>query len=201
MAESLKSWVVILARVGVVLVMISLAFGLASLIPRGSLYPSSASQLLLPGRFNLDATPSYYAINPQLGMHIILKSNRTLSIEVFSLNYSDVEKWLDRRNQNATILAEFEAAYSDDLILRQNISSGTTTFDYFPPKIENATVIVSNLTPHAAKWSFDSKDIEAVAAPERASSAVVITAPVGVVLTLPWVFFTLREKSKAKKPT
>lgn len=187
---------ILLAHVGMVLVMISLAVYLASLIPHGSLYPSSASQLLLPGKFNLDATPSLYAINPQLGMKIIFTSNKTLSMEVFSLNYSDVEKWLNGRNQNATVLTEFEAAYSGDLILRQNISSGTTTFEYFPPKIENSTVIVSNPTSHAAKWSFNSKDIEAVAAPENVFLAVVVMASLGVALIIPWLVFALKEKRK-----
>lgn len=201
MAESLKRWIIFLARIGGVLVAISLAFYLASFIPRGSLYPSSHSELLLSGKFNLDATPSLYAINPQLGMKIIFTTNKTLRMQVFSLNYSDVEKWLNDRNQNATVLAEFEAAYSGDLILRQNISSGATTFEYFPPKIENATVIVLNPTPHVAAWSFNEEDVEAIATPGSFSLALIIATSLGVVLILPWLTSTLKEKRRKESPT
>jgi hypothetical protein len=143
-------------------------------------------------------------------MKIIFTSNETLSMEVFSLNYSVVApalgfsengRGVTGRNQNATAFAGFEAAYAGDLVLRQNISSGTMTFYYFPPKIENATVIVSNPTPYVARWSFNSEDIEAVAAPESLSLALVIATSLGVVLILPWFVFTLKEKRKAKWPT
>jgi hypothetical protein len=216
-AESLKLWKIILARTGLVLLMISLALYVASFIPRGPLpftssssSPSDPKQRLWPGQFDLYATPSLQAINPQVGMKIIFTSNKTLNMEVYSLNYSIVAPALkfsengrgtNGQNQNATALAEFEAAYANDLILRQNISSGTTTFYYFPPKIENATVIVSNPTPHVARWSFNSEDIEAVAAPESLSLALIIATSLGVVLILPWLVFTLKEKRETKLPT
>lgn len=133
-----------------------------------------------------------------------------MSMEVFSLNYSNVARALNFSeghrgangwNQNATAFAQFEEAYARDLILRQNISSGTTTFEYFPPKIENATVIVSNPTPHAAVWSFNEEDIEAIAAPESFSLALIIATSLGVILFLPWLISTFKEKRRIGSPT
>jgi len=122
-------------------------------------------------------------------------------MEVFSLNYTDLEEWLGKRNKNASVLAEFEATYSSDLVLRQNISSGTTIFDYFPSRIENATVIVSNPTLHAAKWSYTTKDVEVIAAPESVFLAAVIMTSFGVALIIPCLVFTIREKRKTNKLT
>lgn len=185
------------------LLAISLALYLASLIPQGSLYPSSTRpRLLLPGKFDLDATPSLHSLNPQLGMKIIFVSNGTLNVKVFDLNYSDVEEWFIAHNWTATALEEFETSHSSDLTLARNIQSGNTTLEYVPPKIENATVIVANPpTSGAARWSFDSKDIEVIASPERVSLALMIAAPLGVVLTVPRIVLTLKERRKIKKTT
>ncbi len=185
-----------------VLLAISLALYLASLIPQGSLYPSRGSRLLLPGKFDLDATPSLHSLNPQLGMQIIFESNGTLNMKVFDLNYSDVREWFTAHNWTATALEEFETSHSSDLTLARNIQSGNTTFEYVPPKIENATVIVSNPpTSAAVRWSFDSKDIEVIASPERVSLALMIAAPLGVVLTMPRIVLTSKERQRTKKTT
>lgn len=182
-----------------VLIAISLALYLASLIPRGSLYPSRGSRLLLPGKFDLDAPLSLHSLNPQLGMQIIFESNGTLNMKVFDLNYSDVKEWFIAHNGTATALEEFETSHLSVLTLARNIQSGNTTFEYVPPKIENATVIVSNPTSAAVRWSFDSKDIEVIASPERVSLALMIAAPLGVVLTVPRIVLTLEERWKIRK--
>lgn len=177
----------------------SLALYLASLTPQGSLYPSGRFRTLLPGKIDLDATPSLHAINPQLGMQIIFRSNGTLNMTLFDLNYSDVTKWFSAHNWTVAALEEFEATYSNDHILEQTLQSGNTTFEYFPSKIENATVIVSNPTSIVVRWNYNSKDIEVIATPEGVSFALIITVPLGVALTVPWLVLTSRERRRNKK--
>jgi len=166
------------------------------------MYPSGGSRTLLPGEFNLDATVSLHSLNPQLGMKIIFESNGTLNMKVFDLNYSDVKEWFTVHNWtkwNATALEEFETSHSSDLTLSRNIQSGNTTFEYVPPKIENATVIVSNPNSAVVRWSFDSKDIEVIASPERVSLTLMIAVPLGAVLTVPGIVLTLKERQKIKR--
>jgi hypothetical protein len=181
--------------------MMSLALYLASLIPQGSLYPSGRPRTLLPERIDLDATPSLHAINPQLGMQIIFTSNGTLNMKVFSLNYSDVTKWFNDHNRTTRALEEFENEYSSDFVLERTLQSGNTTFEYFPFKVENATVIVSNPNSAVLRWSYNSKDMEVIAAPERVIFALMTTAPLGVALTVPWIFSALRDRRRKKKPS
>ena len=154
----------------------------------------------MPGKFSLEATASSHLLNPQFGIQIIFTSNGTLNMTVFNLNYNYVQPWFISHGWSASALENFTATYSSRLTLERDIPIGNTTFEYIPPRIENATVIVLNPTSAAIQWSFESKNISVIASPERIFLAYVITAPIGVALTIPWIVLTLREKMKKKKP-
>jgi len=186
-----------------VLIGIALALVLVSLFPslQSSSNPSKGTRVLLPGKLSLEATASPDLLTPQFGFRIVFTSNGTLNMKVFNLNYDYVQAWFTSHGRNASTLEDFAATYSSSLTLERDIPNGNTTFEYVPPKIENATIMVSNpSTSVVIQWSFDSQNISVIASPERIFLAYIIAAPLGIALTIPWIVLTLREKTKAKEP-
>jgi hypothetical protein len=184
-----------------VLIAIALALILVSSLPsyQSTSFPSKGSRVLLPGKFSLEATASPRLLTPQFGISVIFTSNATLKMEMFNLNYIYAYAWFASHGWNASALENFATIFSSNLTLERDIPAGNTTFEYVPPRIENATVIVSNPTSAVIQWSFDSKNISVIASPERIFLAYVIAAPLGVALTIPRMVLTSKEKMKTKE--
>jgi hypothetical protein len=201
----MKRLVIVTANIGLVLIALCSAFYLVSLIPQGDLgKKETGRRTLLPETFQILYIAYSRPLNPQTGVRIVLKTNGTLNIILFNTHYNDTVKWLSQHsptpNWNTTLLAEFVASNSSHLTLEQTVTSGGNfTFEYVPPKVENATVIVSNPTSAAVYLVYENKTIIVVASPERIFLALMIGVPLGVALTVPWMAYSLKEKQKIKK--
>jgi len=200
----LKRWITLAARIGTVFIAISLALCLVSLIPIGTVNEEKNELTLLPETFAIHYTVPYlYFLNPQIGVWMTLESNGTLNLKLFNLHYNNVSDWLYQHspthNWTTTLLEEFTTAHSAYLTLEQSVLNGTTIFEYVPPKMENATVILSNPTSAVVHLSYENKTIKVVASPGRVFLALIITAPLGILFTVPRIVLALREKRKTKK--
>lgn len=190
--------------------MVSAALYLVSLIPS----PNARNlriqtQILPPGTFDLHYASTPEVLNPLTGIQITAETNGTLNFKIFSLDYYTVIGWLTQhyssaisvQNMTLQILDEFSATYSNYLTRDFNVTSGKIFIEYVPPKIENATVIVANPTSTAVSWSYEDKIVNVVASHDRISLALIVTVPLGVALTVPWLATSFSERRKTKKIT
>jgi len=187
-----------------VLIALSLALYLVSLIPQGTVGLSEKDERTFAAQtFEITYTSYRVPLNPQLGVQIVIQTNGTLNIKAFNLNYTEVFGWLDERspshNWNVTLLEEFVVAHQESLVRDQNVPAGNTTFTYIPSKIENSTIIISNPTSTVVKWSYENKTITVIASPERIFFALMLTAPLGVVFSIPWVVTLLKHRRGTKR--
>lgn len=160
-------------------------------------------EILLPERFNIHYTSTPELLNPQTGIQIAANTNGTLNFRIFNMGYYQVTNWLVKQHpgQNWTvqILDEFTTTHSTYLTEDFNVPSGKIFIEIVPPRIENATVIVSNPTSSVVSWSYETKTVNILAPRERIFFSSMITAPLGVALTIPWLAIRLVEKRKTKK--
>lgn len=195
-----------MGRVGMVLIALSLALYLVSLIPQGTVGLSEKDERTSAAQtFHILYTSYRIPLNPQIGVQIVIHNNGTLNIKAFNLNITKVVEWLDQQspshNWNVTLLEEFVEAHQESLVRDQDIPAGNTTFTYIPSKIENSTIFVSNPTSTVVQWSYENKTITVIASPERIFFALMLTAPLGVVFSIPWLVTSLKHRRETKKKT
>ena len=183
--------------------MISAALYLVSLIPSSNTrnLRRENPQILPPETFDLHYASTPEVLSPLAGIQITAETNGTLNFKIFSLDYYTVYGALNTSlpSQNMQILDAFTAKYSSYLVRDFNVTSGKIFVEYGPPKIENVTVIVTNPASTTVSWSYEDKVVSVVAAPDRIFLALIIIAPLGVALTIPWLATSLGERRKAKK--
>ncbi|MEM2102034.1 MAG: hypothetical protein QXM22_00800 [Candidatus Bathyarchaeia archaeon] len=200
----MKRWITVAGRVGMVLVALSLALYLVSLIPQGVVGLSEKNEVTLKAQtFEIIYTSYRIPLNPQVGVRIRTSTNGTLQVKAFDLNITKVFEWLGEhspaRNWTVTLLGEFVASHAEFLVKEQEIPAGNTTFIYIPSKFENSTIIFSNPTLTTVKLSYENDTITVIAEPERIILALIITTPLGVALSTPWIVATLKQKLETKK--
>jgi hypothetical protein len=179
--------------------MVSAALYLVSLIPSPNARKiSTDTQVLLPETFDIHYTSTPESLNPLTGIQINAETNGTLNFKIFNLDYYTVIGWL-QQNKTIQILDEFTATYSGYLARDFNVAQGKIFIEYVPPKIENATVIVANPTSAAVSWSYQTETVNVVASHDRLFLALIITVPMSVALTVPWLVTSLRERRKTKE--
>jgi hypothetical protein len=192
------------ARIGIILLMVSAALYLVSLIPPSNARNSwEGPQTLSPQTFDINYASTPEVLNPLTAIQITAQTNGTLNFKIFSLDYYTVIRTLNTSlpSQNIQILDTFTATYSSYLVRDFNITRGKVFIEYVPPKVENATVMVTNPTSAAVSWSYEDKIVNVIASHDRIFLALTITAPLGVALTVPWLVTSFGERRKTKKTT
>ncbi|MGQ9565369.1 MAG: hypothetical protein ACUVT5_02345 [Candidatus Bathyarchaeales archaeon] len=200
----MKRWITIAGRIGMVLVALSLALYLVSLIPQGTVGLSEKDEVKFKAQtFEIIYTSYRIPLSPQVGVKMHISTNGTLRVKAFDLNVTEVLEWLGEqspiRNWTTTLLDEFAASHAESLVREQDIPAGNTTFIYIPSKFENSTIIFSNPTSTAVNLSYETSTITVIAEPERILLALMITTPLGITLSMPWIILTLEPKLKPKK--
>jgi len=202
----MKRWITVAGRIGMVLVALSLALYLVSLIPQGVVGLSEKNEVMFkPQTFEIIYTSYRIPLTPQVGVRIHISTNGTLQAKAFDLNITQVLEWLGEhspaRNWTVTLLDEFVASHAEFLVKEQEIPAGNTTFIYIPSKVENSTIIFSNPTSTKVKLSYENDTITVIAEPERILLALMITTPLGIALSTPWIAVAIKQKRENKKET
>jgi hypothetical protein len=159
------------------------------------------TQILPSGTFDLHYASTPEVLNPLAGIQITAETNGTLNFKMFSLDYYTIYRTLNTSlpSQNMQTLDDLIVTYSSYLVRDFNVTSGKIFIEYVPPTVENVTVIVTNPTSTAVSWSYEDKIVNVVAAPDRIFLALIITAPLGIALTIPWLAISLGERRKTTK--
>jgi hypothetical protein len=186
--------------------MVSAALYLVSLIPSPNARKiSPETQILLPETFDIHYTSTPESLNPATGIQINAETNGTLNFRIFNLDFYTVIGWFAQHdpsnNRTLQILDEFTTTYSSQLMRDFDVTSGKFFVEIVPPKIENATVLVANPTSAVVSWSYETKTVNIVASHDRIFLALIITVPLGIALTVPWLATSFGERRKTKKTT
>jgi hypothetical protein len=197
----MKRWTTVVGRGGTVLIAISLALLLVSLIPQINLITLGGSASVSPGM--VQATNSHL-LNPQQGVKIKATVEGTINLYLLEVSSGQIFPGTGGGMvlTNATDLQEFLDAFLDanpDLII-WNYTLEDETFErsYIPTKVANATLVFHNPSlDERAIVDYELSLISTVAPGEKVRNITYWAAPIGVILAIPWLVNIWKERKQS----
>jgi hypothetical protein len=198
-----KRWTIILGRGGTVLIAISLALLLVSLIPPQQI-GSGVGITEVPARtFSpLDRSPPdfpgqlmfYYdnILTPQRGVEIELTANGTITAYVLEVDTYTMFDWIREQHGlahdlNVTSLEEFLEAHPNSIGWQKELDEETVEYTYIPTKVTNVTIVYSNPSSENIGISHSYVEKSFIAPGNKVQNIALWTTPIGLILTIPWV--------------
>jgi hypothetical protein len=144
----MSRWVLVLFRLGTILISISLALFLVSLIPSSQSSQSTSTFVMFPLTWQ-----SYYStiLSPQLGVHIHVTGSGAFKVYILEVAGNEIYEWAFQHYQgfdysNITVLDEFLNAHPNVIArLDQNQNRGIE-YDFIPATVTNVTLFIANPT-------------------------------------------------------
>lgn len=184
--------IAVLFRFGTILISISLALFLVSLIPASQGYQSTTTSTLLAQTW---ATPYTTNLSPQLGLHINVRGTGAFKVYLLDISADTIYQWIfDQiaRNLtgydvgNITHLDEFLTAHPTVIAKQDQNQNHGIEYTFVPTNVINATIVLANPSSESLTLSFEVGTIR----PFGPSSIVPlseVTFVIGVLLILPWL--------------
>jgi hypothetical protein len=209
------SWISLTRRLGAVLLMIGLALGLVSLIPAAPMggFSGGGSQGVPQEKYVTLYRTSI--ITPQTGLRIDLNASDDVYAYVLDVLENDLQDWSIswvRENfpnlndsalwyishNNLTVLDAFLDTHSDVVVWKSDLF--TRMFhEVFPAEVSNATIIVANPSLDLVRLEYEIESITSLAPRERTFIPAQLLILVGVILIIPWIFFTRVRKAPSRR--
>ena len=193
----MKRWTIVVGRLGTVLIAVSLALLLVSLIPQINLVSFSASMGVPPGM--VQATSSR-VLNPQQGIEIRATVEGTVNLYLLEVSSSEIFPGTGGPifSANTTDLLEFLDTNPDLIIWNYNLEDETFEGSYTPTKIMNATLVFHNPSlDEDARVDYDLSLISTVAPGEKVRNIAYWAAPIGFVLAIPWLVNMWKQRKQS----
>ena len=197
----MKRWTIVVGRGGTVLIAVSLALLLVSLIPQINLMTLGGSASVSPGM--VQATNSHL-LNPQQGVQIKATVEGTINLYLLEVSSSQIFPGTGGGMflANATDLQEFLDAFLDanpDLIIWDyTLEDESFERSYTPTKVANATLVFHNpSSDEEAIVDYELSLISTVAPGEKVRNIAYWAAPIGVVLAIPWLVNMWKERKQS----
>ncbi|RLI21376.1 hypothetical protein DRO54_03890 [Candidatus Bathyarchaeota archaeon] len=181
-----------LGRIGAVFLAVCCALAILVFIPPANVGISTSGTFPLnPETLMLVGTPSF-SLNPQVSVKVELNTNNT--VEFYIINVLREEIMREVRLNNLTKFNEFMKNNADRILLNKTIGEGSTTLEYTPNGIVNATFVIVNRNLHSANISYKIELLTSIAPKVRIIPAITYLGPIGALLTGQWVFAKLKYK-------
>lgn len=199
----MKRWIIFLGRGGTVLITMSLALLLVSLIPPAHLGTHAGSTFIHPKTF----WPSYFErlLTPQQGLQVTVTANGTLDVYLLEVNTQTLYDWINEHHPepaedffSVTRLEEFLEANPDSIGWQEEIREGK--IEYIPTKVTNATLTFSNPSSDDITVEYEVSLTSLVAPGTKVRNLAQWTIPIGFVLALPWLTQLWKEKTIRRGP-
>jgi len=196
-------WINLLGRIGSILLVIGLALALVSRIPLSVSRVTSTNRFILgPEKYSLYISPNYTGVySPQMGLRISVTTNNSLQLYLLSAHPLRFTGWaktwiaenfpnlneaqISMGLNNASVLEALVQAHSTDVLLNEEVKGNFST-TYFPQKITNATIVVSNPSLIPVDVNVEVKGLFTVVPRERVVTPAITLIVSGIVLVLPW---------------
>ena len=198
----MKRWIIFLGRGGTVLITMSLALLLASLIPPAQIGTFGGGAHVRSKTFE---PLSYYepVLTPQQGLQVTMTANGTLNVYLLEVSTQTLYDWINEHYPeqemtfpyffNVTRLEEFLEANPDSIGWQGEMREGK--IEYVPTKVTNATLIFSNPSSDYIIVDYEGSITSLVAPRTKVRNLAQWTIPIGFVLALPWLAQLWKEKT------
>jgi hypothetical protein len=192
----MKRWTTVLGRVGTVLIAISLALLLVSLIPQLQLSTTKGGMPISPEHFSIVFTPG--SLTPQQEVQIAVTVEGTLTVYLLEINveFQFVNGTFDY-NFNLTDLQELLTEHPDQIIWEREVENSYYERNYTPTRVTNATVVVYNPSSETAYLEYNVALKSSLAPGDKVRTIAYCAAPIGIILAIPW-FLNVWKQRKQK---
>jgi hypothetical protein len=183
----MKRWMTVLGRGGTVLISISLALFLVSLIPQIQATTARGSFSLPPESVQIVYTQ---VLTPQRGLQANMTTQGALHVYLLEAGTTELFPDLGTMSTppflNITGLQKFLDANPERLIEDYGSINGYFERYYVPPRILNATLVVSNPGSSNVGVNYEIAITSSVAPTEKVRNIAYWAAPIGIILAIPW---------------
>ena len=194
----MKRWTIVVGRGGTVLIAVSLALLLVSLIPQINL-------MTLGGRTPPISPEGVFAtnsrvLNPQQGVQVNATVEGTINLYLLEVGSSQIFPGTGGGVlfANATELLDFLDANPDLIIWNYTLEDETFERSYIPTKVANATLVFHNpSSDEEAIVDYELSLISTVAPGEKVRNITYWAAPIGVILAIPWLVNMWKQRKQS----
>lgn len=189
----MKRWTNVLGRGGTVLLAISLALFLVSLIPQINLATSAGVMPLAPKQVYAN---SYRALTPQQGFRVNVTVEGTVNVYLLEVGTEETQPGVSTLFANATELQDFLDANPDLIIWEYDLENGHFDRSYTPTKVISATLVFYNPSSNDATVDYSVILTSTVAPGEKVRTIALWTTPIGLILAIPWLANLWKQRKK-----
>jgi hypothetical protein len=189
-----KRWIIILGRLGTVLIAVSLALLLVSVIPQINLATSSGSMPVAPGQVH---TTSYRSLTPQQGLRVNVTVEGTVNVYLLEVGAEEPYPVVNMLFANATELQKFLDTNPNLVIWEHKVENGSFNQEFTPTKVMNATLVFYNPTSEQATVDYNVELTSSVAPGKKVRNIAYWAAPIGIILAIPWILDIRKQRKQS----
>lgn len=189
----MKRWATVLGRVGTVLIAISLALLLVSIIPLIQLSATEGRMPISPE--NIRIAYNSHNLNPQQEVQVAVTVEGTLTVYLIEMSVeSRLGEGIFELGFNVTDLQELEKEHPDRIIWDDPVENSDYERSFTPTRVMNATVVFYNPSSEIAIAEYDISLKSSLAPGEKVRTIAYFAAPIGIVLAIPWLLNSWKQR-------
>jgi len=190
-----KRWTTVLGRGGTMLIAISLALLLVSLIPQIQSSSAKGGGSISAGQFNIVFSPG--SITPQQEVQVDITVEGALTVYLLEINVRPqfINGTFDY-GFNLTDLQELLEEHPEQIIWEREVENGEYKRNYVPSRLMNATVVVYNMGSEAATLDYDIALKSSLAPGDKVRTIAYFAAPIGVIMAVPWLLSGWKQRKQ-----
>jgi hypothetical protein len=188
-----KRWTTVLGRVGTVLIAISLALLLVSLIPQIDLISHRGGTSVSPEQVS---TIGSQVLNPQQEVQVTATVEGTFTVYLLDIyvEFQFVNGTFDYRF-NVTDLQELLQEHPDRVIWEREVENGDYEWSYIPTRVMNATIVLYN--PSDSETAYVEYDValkSSLAPRDKVRTIAYCAAPIGIIFAISWFLNSWKQR-------
>jgi len=192
----MKRWTTVLGRVGTVLIAISLALLLVSLIPQLQLSTAKGSTHISPEQVQI----AFHSqnLNPQQEVQLEVTVEGTLKVYLLEIRVElqFVNGTFDY-GFNLTDLQELLSEHPDRIRWEREVENEYYERSYTPTRVMNATLVFYNPSSETALVEYDVALKSSLAPGDKVRTIAYCAAPIGVIMALPWFVNMWKQRKQS----
>ena len=190
----MKRSTTILGRVGTVLIAISLALILVSLIPQINLGTSAGMMTVAPEQVY---TTRSRVLTPQQGFRVKVTVEDSINIYLLEVGSEYPIPGESMLFDDATELQEFLDSKPDLVIWKHKLENGCFDKYFTPTKVMNATLVFYNPSSDQVTVDYEATLTITVAPGQKVLNIALWTTPIGIILALPWLVNRWKQRKQS----
>jgi hypothetical protein len=199
----------ILGRGGTVLIAVSIALLLVSLLPPARIGGANNPTRLTPDTFSpLRVLPppflSFYdaQLSPQRELEMELSATSPAKVYLLTtealtvMNWISEQKQIDGMDYNLTSLNDFLETHPDLIGWQSEVDREEIQHTYSVERITNATIMLANPTSENVTVMCELRLMNSLAPSEKVRTLAYFAAPIGIVMAIPWLLDIWKQRKK-----